>query len=283
MLLLYRNLSLEVEPVLPWLMPYVSGLILLGIVFFIFKLSESWYASIFNKPLFRHYFVYKKLSVSQEKTLKKEFAFYNQLTVKQKNQFQHRVAHFITDKKFISRSDIEITERMKVLIAAIGCMLSFGRRNYNYGLIQFTLIYPSHFFSSINKNYHKGEFNPREKALVLSWEDFEHGFKINNDNLNVGIHEFMHAMQLEAKNSTDIDSVRFIKQYNNILKLIAKKEVREKLDSTQFFRTYAFTNQYEFMAVLAEYFFESPEEFKVTFPKLYEYTKKLLNFNFAGY
>ncbi len=59
--------------------------------------------------------------------------------------------------------------------------------------------------------------------------------------------------------------------------------MKNKLDKTRYFRSYAFTNEYEFMAVLAEYFIESPKEFKTHFPKLYNHSKKLLNFNFAGY
>jgi Mlc titration factor MtfA (ptsG expression regulator) len=266
-----------------WLAPYAYGIVLLGFVLFLFRIFEGWFAKSFNRPLFRHYFVYKKLIPSQVKILEDDFEFYNKLSDKHKRQFQHRVAEFLSKKKFIGRGEFIITEQIKVLIAAIACMLSFGRKNYTYTLIDFILIYPAEFYSTVNNNFHKGEFNPKERALVLSWKDFLEGFQINNDNLNVGIHEFMHAMQLEAKNSSDIDSARFTKQFQNILKQLTKQEVKDQLDKTKYFREYAFTNQYEFMAVLAEYFFESPQDFKTIFPKLYDYTKKLLNFNFAGY
>ncbi|AFL80054.1 hypothetical protein Aeqsu_0543 [Aequorivita sublithincola DSM 14238] len=276
-------ITLKVETYAPELAPYAYGVVMFGIVFYFFRVFESWYASYFNRPLFRHYFVYKKVSASKETILKNQFDFYNKLSEKHKKQFNHRVAQFISEKKFIGRDNLIITERIEVLIAAIACMLSFGRRNYTYTLIDVILIYPSKFYSTTNNNYHKGEFNPRQRALVLSWEDFEEGFQISNDNLNVGIHEFMHAMQLETKGGDDLDSARFVKQFQNIMKTVANPEVRRQLDETKFFRAYAFRNQYEFMAVLAEYFFESPEDFKDAFPKLYDYTKKLLNFNFAGY
>ncbi|MCZ4318113.1 zinc-dependent peptidase [Aequorivita viscosa] len=233
------------EAYAPWLAPYAYGIVLLGFLLFLFRFFENLYAAQFNKPLFRHY--------------------------------------FISEKRFIGRDNLIVTERMSVLIAAVGCMLSFGRKNYSYSLINVVLIYPDQFFSVINNNYHKGEFNPKEKTLVFSWSDFEKGFKITNDNLNVGIHEFMHAMQLEAKTSRDLDSLRFSKHFQNILKQLTLQNVKDKIDKTAFFRAYAFSNQYEFMAVLAEYFFESPTEFKSQFPKIYDYTKKLLNFNFAQY
>lgn len=276
-------LLLQPSDDIAWMAPYAYAIVLLGFAFGLFRVFESWYANTYNKPLFRHYMVYKKLTEEQAAIIENDFAFYKKLSEKHKKQFQHRVATFISEKKFVGRDGLTVTERMKVLIASAGCMLSFGRKNYEYGLIEFILVYPKEFYSAINDDYHKGEFNPREKALVLSWKDFEEGYKVSDDNINLGIHEFMHAMQLEARQSKDIDAVRFGKQFQNILIQLTDQEVKDKLDETRYFRAYAFTNQYEFMAVLAEYFIESPLDFKKHFPKLYSHTQKLLNFTFAGY
>ncbi len=276
-------LLLQTDENATWLAPYAYTIVLLGFCFFLFRVFENWYASKYDRPFYRHYFVFRKLSSHQTSVLKNEFDFYNLLTKKEKRQFQHRVAVFLKDKKFVGRGGLEITDRIKTLIAAVGCMLSFGRKNYDYHLINYIIVYPDEFFSKLNDSYHKGEFNPRERALVLSWKHFEEGYQISNDNLNLGIHEFMHAMQLESKNSADIDSTRFSKQFQNILQSLTQQEVKDKLDATRFFRDYAFTNQYEFMAVLAEYFFESPKDFESHFPDIYDSTKKMLNFRFAGY
>ena len=266
-----------------WLAPYGYAIVFLGILLFLFRVFESSYASVYNRPLFRHYYVYKKLSKEQLVVLETQFEFYRTLSKKYKRQFQHRVATYISEKKFIGRDELIPTERMKVLIAATGCMLSFGRKNYDYGLIEHILIYPGEFYSKINDAYHKGEFNPKIRALVLSWKDFELGYSTTNDNRNLGIHEFMHAMQLEAKQGRDTDSTRLVKQFQNILQRLTVPEVKDKLDNTSFFREYGFTNQYEFLAVLAEYFIESPKEFKSNFPLLYGHFQKLLNFRFSGY
>lgn len=276
-------LLLQPEENAPWLAPYAYTIVLLGFAFFLFRVFENWYASRYDRPLYRHYFVYKRLSEENLTTLSNEFSFYELLSKKEKRQFQHRVATFMADKKFIGRDGLIVTERMKLLVAAVGCMLSFGRKNFDYGLIEHILLYPGEFYSNLNEAMHKGEFNPRGKALVLSWDDFERGYQITNDNRNLGIHEFMHAMQLEARKSRDLDSTRFAKQFQNILKRLTHQEVKDKLDETRYFRAYAFTNQYEFMAVLSEYFIESPKDFKTHFPQLYKHTQKLLNFRYAGY
>lgn len=266
-----------------WLAPYAYALVFLGIFLFLFRVFEHHYMLYFDKPLIRQFFVYKRLSEKQQSVLRSRFSIYNQLSSKHKKQFEHRVATFIRQKHFIGREGLELTETHITLIAAIGCLLSFGRKNYTYRLIDSILIYPKEFYSKENDAYHKGEFNPKLRVLALSWKDFEKGYEITNDNLNLGIHEFMHAMQLEAMTGKDPDSARYMKHFKNILKRLTNQEVKDQLDNTRFFRTYAFTNQYEFMAVLAEYFFESPSELKQLFPELYKYKRKMLNFTFAGY
>lgn len=266
-----------------WLIPYVLGALGLWVLYILFRIFENWYANKYDRLLYRDVFIFRTLSRKQKEILTEEFHFYSLLRSKEKKRFEHRVASFIKDKEFVGRDDLEVTDRMIILIAAVGCMLTFGRKNYKYALVDYILIYPKAFYSNTNAEYHKGEFNPREKALVLSWEDFEMGYRITDDNLNLGIHEFMHALQLDAKRSNDIDGLRFERQFQKILRRLTDQELKDKLDEVKYFRAYAFTNQFEFMAVLAEYFIESPEDFKLHFPELYEYQKCLLNFNFAGY
>ena len=260
---------------------YAYYVIFLVILYFLFQVFENWYAARYDKPLFRHFLVYKKLSKTQEDLLEKEFSFYASLAPKFKKQFQHRVVTFINNKEYVARETLELDLVKQTLIAAKACMLSFGRKNYTYKIIDYILVYPGTFYSNRNEAYHKGEFNPREKSLVLSWKDFEEGYRIEDDNFNLGLHEFMHAMHIEAKVGKDIDSARFMKHFRLLLQRLGDEDLKSKLDETRFFRAYAFTNQYEFMAVLAEYYFESPKELREHFPKVYEHIDKMLNLGFV--
>ncbi|EDM45160.1 hypothetical protein SCB49_03529 [unidentified eubacterium SCB49] len=227
--------------------------------------------------------MYKSLTSNQKQILEKEFSFYKSLSKKHQKQFRHRVASFIDDKEFVGRSGEIVTLEMQTLIAAVGCMLSFGRKEYLYDMIETIIIYPDEFYSSNNDAYHKGEFNPRLKVLVLSWKHFKDGYEVDNDNYNLGLHEFMHAMHLETRISKHIDGMRFKRHFHHIMARIADKDVRQKLDDKQFFRAYAFTNQFEFMAVITEYFFESPKDFKQHYPILYDHVNKALNMQIAGF
>ena len=253
------------------------------ILYFLFQVFENWYAEKYHRPLFRNILVFRTLSKAQETILKSQFAFYNTLSKKHKKQFRHRVATFINDKEFVGREGTEITIEMQTLVAAIGCMLSFGRKKYLYGILDTVIIFPKEFYSAVNDAYHKGEFNPSGKALVLSWKHFKEGYQIDNDNYNLGLHEFMHAMHLEAKVGMDLDASRFMRHFQLIMRQLGDEELKKTLDNTKFFRAYAFTNQYEFMAVLTEYFFESPKELKQHFPVVYDHVNKALNLQVAGF
>ena len=246
---------------------------------------ERRYALKYKKPFYLNFsLISNNISKTQLRILEQSFDFYNGLSQKNQVIFQNRLLSFINNKKFVSREDFEITEEMRVLISATAVMLTFGFRNYKLELFETIIIYPKAYYSKINKVQHKGETNPQLKTIVFSWEDFKHGFKIGDDNLNLGIHEFGHAIHLNAMRKKDISSVIFRQGFNELTHYLSNNEnVRKELLATKYFRTYAYTNQYEFFAVLLENFIETPEEFRSNFPELYGYIKQMLNFNFAGY
>ncbi len=250
-----------------------------------FKMTEMAYVLKHKKPLYNHFYVFlRQLSVSQKAILKNHFSFYKNLTEKEKRYFEHRVALFIKDKDFIGRDGNRITDEVKVLISATAVMLTFGFRDFYIGVISKIVVYPNKFYSNTNNAYHKGEFNPKLKALVLSWEDFIAGFNDENDNLNLGIHEFTHAIHINSMKERDVSSTIFSDSFKELTKLLsANEDLRSKLMGSDYFRKYAFTNQFEFVAVIIENFIETPQEFKLQFPKVYDKVKQMLNFNIAGF
>lgn len=255
------------------------------IIRYSFKIIETNYALKRKKLLFNHvYFYLRRLNVKQKRILERQFTFYTKLTSKEKKYFEHRVASFIKDKDFLGREDLVVTEEMRVLISATAVMLTFGFRDYFIGLISKIIIYPKVFYSTTNKAYHKGEFNPKLKALVLSWEDFVEGYCNSNDNLNLGIHEVTHAIHLNSLKTSGVSAIVFRDSFNELSKLLYKNEdLRNELKDSNYFRTYAFTNQFEFLAVVIENFIETPQDFKLKFPEVYNKVKQMFNFNFSGY
>ncbi len=272
----------------------MSSTILLGILFavlsfiilyYLFRMIEMGYVLKRKKPLYHHFYYYlRRLNTNQKTVLIQQFSFYNKLTKKEKRYFEHRVASFILDKDFIGRDGLIISDEVRVLISATAVMLTFGFRDYYIGLISKIVVYPSAFFSSTNQQYHKGEFNPKLAALVLSWEDFKKGFFNESDNINLGIHEFTHAIHINSLKERDVSSTIFSDSFTELSELLNTNEsLKLRLLESDYFRRYAFTNQFEFLAVVIENFIETPQTFKNQFPVLYSKVKQMLNFSVAGY
>ena len=251
--------------------------------FYIF--FEEQYALKKRKPFFRNAIIFRnKLTEKQHRILTREFSFYNRLEKKEQHIFRHRLATFIKTKKFIGRENLVPDDEMKVLISATAVMLTFGFRNYLIDIVETIIIYPKAYYSQINEVYHKGETNPQLKTIVFSWEDFKQGYHIGDDNLNLGIHEFGHAIHLNAFKNNDISSLIFKQGFEDLTNFLQSHEhVRKNLIASKYFRAYAYTNHFEFFAVLLENFIETPLEFRSQFPELYKYLKQMLNFKFAGY
>ncbi|MEN3325072.1 zinc-dependent peptidase [Mariniflexile soesokkakense] len=264
--------------------------ILVAVLFYIilnyvFKMIEMGYVLKQKKPLYNHfYFRLRRLKQNEKDILQQQFSFYKKLNNTEKRYFEHRVASFIKDKDFIGRDGIVINDEIRVLISATAVMLTFGFRDFYIGLISKIVVYPSAFYSNTNKAYHKGEFNPRLAALVLSWEDFKNGFSNHRDNINLGIHEFTHAIHINSMKERDVSSTIFSDSFKELSSMLASNEtLRNKLMESDYFRKYAFTNQFEFLAVIIESFIETPQTFKAQFPYVYSKVKQMLNFTMAGY
>jgi MtfA peptidase len=259
------------------------GLLLFGAFFFFFfmfimSVLDDISIAIFHKPLYIHLYLRpKKIAQEEEFFLRQKFPFYQKLSEKHKVYFHHRLAAFKEKYPFIPREDFVIDREMQTLVAGTYVMLTFGMRRYLIDSFDKIIIYPEEYYSSHTDQYHKGEFNPRMKAVVFSWKDFTAGYEIDNDNLNLGIHEFSHVVHHHSLRSNDGSSLAFRKHYERLQKEVNYPPNRQKLIDSDYFRIYAFTNQYEFISVIIEHYFETPNEFKTQFPILFDHVSKLLN------
>lgn len=265
---------------------YVNAVLILLTVFLFFNaiyllvLVEYIYARIYNKPFFVHFnFFFQKLNEEQRIIINENFEFYRNLSSKRKKYFEHRVLHFIKSYSFYGRESLQITEEMKLLIAGTAIMLTFGMRNIRFKVFDKIILFPDVYFSEQNQSYHKGEFNPKLKALVFSWKHFKDGLGVTNDNLNLGLHEFSHTLHFQIVKAKTVSGIIYTKNFKRLKQELVKKELKDKLLQTDYFRSYAFTNEVEFVAVVLENFFETPQVFKDEFPQLYGHVKRMINYS----
>lgn len=257
---------------------FIGILIALVVAVIVFRIIEPIYLMMFNKPLYIFWYPILNQIDSRDKTvLGREFPYYFNLPDKKKRYFEHRVKCFIKHYNFEGK-DIEVTQDMKLIIAGTYVMLTFGLRNYLLELFENIIIYPTFYYSTINQAYHKGEYNPRMKAVVFSWEDFLSGHE-TKDNINLGLHEFTHVLHFYSRKSSDPGAVIFYDEFTEIEKYFDDEYLTNKLKERNYFRDYAYTNKFEFLAVILEHFFETPEIFKKEFPELFERVRLMINYN----
>ena len=246
----------------------LGGLFGLGIYYLLFGnlLSEATMAGLRIKG---------GLNSAQKEKLNSHFQFYQQLPPKSKALFEYRVAKFIRMKEFVPRNMTHVTEEMQVLIAASAIQLTFGYPKVFLSYFRYVIVFPDQFFSNSGQRYHKGEVNPKAKAIVLSWKHFVEGYS-KSDGVNLGLHEMAHALQLEnivMNDEYDFLDSEAIKHWQA---LASAEIVRIQNDAASFFREYGASNHAEFFAVAVENFFERPVAFHDYQPALYSALARLL-------
>jgi hypothetical protein len=215
--------------------------------------------------------------VAYRQVLHKYFPYYQKLSVADQEIFERKVCLFMYGKRFVPRNVETVTLEAKVLIAATAIQLTFGLSEIYLRHFRTILVYPTDYYSTITRRFHRGEVNPMFGIIVLSWQSFVDGFIHTDSGVNLGLHELAHALRLE--NIIRNEEYQFFDE--GLLKKLdalaysvchTAEETSEML-----LRPYACANEHEFFAVAVENFFERPVMLKATMPDLYNILKKLLN------
>jgi hypothetical protein len=104
-------------------------------------------------------------------------------------------------------------------------------------------------------------------VMILSKPALLAGFDHQSGHHNVGVHEFAHLVEKEANEYGLPPEVPWmaVRQW---VRYVARELARPSKHGAHI-SAYAYTNEHEFFAVLAEYFFTSPELLKRRDPVLY--------------
>ncbi len=212
-----------------------------------------------------------RLTEFEIQLLEQKFPYYARLSEKHKREFREKLQVILTSKSFIGRSEIRVvTSEMKILIGATIVMVTFGWDDIRLRHFSRILIYPDTYYSTISKQYHRGEVNPRHGIIVLSWSCFLEGMENDRDGVNLGIHEVAHALKLENQIYYNEEFEFFNPEVYQSFELLANEQI-QKINSGKptVFRSSGGLNADEFFAVSLETFFEKPHEFFDYNPVLY--------------
>jgi MtfA peptidase len=195
------------------------------------------------------------------------------------------VALFIDAKEFSTTHNVELTEEMRLTVAAQACLLILNLDIDYYAGWREIIIYPEEFIARheyvdeagvVHANRHPmaGEAWPKG-PIVLSWEDTKASFE--TDGVNVVIHEFAHKLDMlngEANGYPPLhkEMLRrewvgaFSQAYDDFCRRVDSGEDTE-IDA------YASESPGEFFAVLSEVFFEVPDLLVEQYPRVHEQMK----------
>ena len=213
--------------------------------------------------------------------LNTEVAFYQGLNAEEQQRFREEVNIFLREKR-ITGINTSIDDTVRVLVAASAVIPIFGFPGWEWEQIREVLIYPD----SFNEDYQTGR-TPEQSILgmvgsgamtrmmILSKPELLEVFRQSGDRQNVGIHEFAHLLD---KSDGVVDGVpevalpaRAIKPW---LELV-HKEMEAIRQGRSDMNPYGLTNEGEFFAVAAEYFFEHPVKMHRQHPQLYAMLRKI--------
>lgn len=203
------------------------------------------------------------------------FKYYTTLDAAYSQLFTKRSLQFISEKVISGAGGFVPDNRVKALIAASAVQLTLGLETWNLDYFEEIELHPSDFDNAERTLKFSGETN-LQGHIKLSWKSFLKGYEINDDNLNLGLHEFSHALGFNGLKSNDQDY--FVHNYFNkwlTCAFDAFSDIKNKRDTI--FRKYGGANINEFLSVCIEHYFESPEEIKEKYPLLYYVTGILLN------
>ncbi len=213
--------------------------------------------------------------------LDRDVAYAAQLDVEERRELEGLVQIFIEEKHFEGCGGLELTDQIRVTIAAEACRLLLHRETDIYPQLVSVLVYPSAYKATRltqegrvvieREDALLGESRMRD-AVVLSWDHVLEGARhIGGD--NVVLHELAHQLDAESGAMNGAPELGGRARYASWARVLGEEfaELSQRLHEGRGsdIDGYGATNPAEFFAVLTEMFFERGAQLKERHPKLY--------------
>ncbi len=219
--------------------------------------------------------------------LQEGVAHYSFLNRDEKTHLEELVQVFVAEKNFEGCNGLDITEEIKVIIAAEACLLILDLPHDLYRKLITILVYPS---TVVVPPSQRGVFTQspliEESETAISGQAFVHGPVIlvwdavkrearhPESGHNVVYHEFAHFLDMIDGTADGTPVLHSREQYQNWAKVFSEEffALRSKAKKGQktFLDPYGAKNEAEFFAVATEYFFDKPIEMQKSHKALYD-------------
>lgn len=228
----------------------------------------------------------KSIPNDRQMMIEKNLPLYKRLPDDLKTQLHGLVNVFLAEKQFIGCGGQEITDEVKVTIAAQACMLLLNRKPRFFPRLKIIYVYPHTYVAKgltndggiivEGKSVRLGE-SWQNGPVVLAWDSITGGARNIQDGRNVVLHEFAHQLDQEDGDADGAPILENRSAYRTWAAVLSEEydNLRDKTEHHRrsVIRKYGATNPAEFFAVATEAFFEKPRQMHARCPDLYEELK----------
>jgi len=205
---------------------------------------------------------------------------------------------FLAEKHFEGCGGLQVTDEIRVTIAAQACILLLHRETDYYPELVSILIYPSAYIAREdrylgNNIWEEGADNRfghtarRMGSLVLAWDEAKRGAADPADGRNLVMHEFAHQLDFEDSRSDGAPALRTRAEYLSWARVMSREfetlRAGDAIGAPSVVDSYGATNPAEFFAVATEAFFERPRALSLKQPALYRELKRFYRQDPAAY
>ena len=217
-------------------------------------------------------------------TIERNVLFFHRLSATDQAELLGHTQVFLAEKRFEGCDGLEITDEVRVTIAAQACLLLLHRKTDYFPRLLTILVYPSTYLAEDRRHVHGhvwqegkmarlGETGRWLDAIVLAWDAVRSGAADPSDGKNVVLHEFAHQLDYEnyAEDGAPALATRDQRlSWQEVMRAeFASLRAADETGIPTLLDTYGATNPAEFFAVSTEAFFERPRALRARHPKLY--------------
>lgn len=217
--------------------------------------------------------------------IERNVAHWRGLDEGERTRLRELVQVFVAEKHWEGCGGLEMTDEVRVTVAAEACLLLLGRDHDLYDDVESILVYPSTVVAAerVAGVFERGGAVVEESEAILGqahaggpvilvWDAVKRGARDPDDGRNVVFHEFAHKIDMlggDVDGTPPLESRAQRRSWAEVCSevFLALKdrdpEVRRVLDP------YGAKNEAEFFAVATESFFERPGPLKRALPELY--------------
>lgn len=269
--------------------PMVFFLVLIALV------GAAFGVRYWSKRQHRQRLLASTLSAEERAIVNRHVPLVTRLPADLREKLEGKMTLFLDQVRFYGNNGLEVTQDMKLSIAAQACLLVVNNDQW-YDSLRTILIYPSAFKS---KRLSQNGFVVTEREIartgeswhlgpvVLSWAHSEQGAMNDHDGHNVVLHEFAHQIDdlsgrangvpLLGKNQSFAEWERvFSKAYDDHVRAV-------ELGQRTLIDPYGAEGHEEFFAVTVEMFFERPRALQGEKPSIYTELSKLFRLDPASW